>query len=197
MTTAREVASDVLYRRLLEEASSLLRQDAETRLRLADVLRQLVDLSSEDEVAADVGLSPGVLRRLLRVHRFWCDVRIAPTGRRVATYHLYDRVALDQLLGEDDRLALRALAPDGVEVVTAALRAARDRVLSQLDGLARDPALARRLTVRRATTTVDAALGALDAVELLTTDERDELLVALSRVFQRVVALPTSTGDRR
>lgn len=194
MTTTNDVDVRPTYVAFRDRARLLIAQDASTRLDLAGVLLEMCRLVGEQQVAADVALSPSVIRRMLRVHRFWGDVRIAPDPdqpRLRASYHLYDRVALDPLLTDEVKAGIRTLADEGVGTVTRILRAERDRVLRAIQDATTTPEVTHRLSVNQVVNALTVALEHLEELEDLTMNEFTDVSTLVNRVIAR---LATSHG---
>jgi hypothetical protein len=182
------------YAAFRDRARLLVAQDANARLELAGLLLEMCRLVGEERTAADVALSPAVVRRMLRVHRFWGDVRIAPDPGRPwvrASYYLYDRVALDPLLTDEVKVEIRTLAEEGVEVVTRALRAERARVLRSIEEVTTSPEVTHRLTVNQVVNALTVALEHLEELDDLSTNEFTDVSVLVNKVIAR---LATSHG---
>lgn len=119
-------ATQESYEALLTRVRQLFATDVETRFEMAKIFSKMLKYKSADEIAVDTDMSPGGVARIARVAEFWGDVRIAPDGKKIAPWFVYDRVAFDTLMSDEHKQSIKKAAPvKGLKVVRQMIRDAR------------------------------------------------------------------------
>lgn len=114
------------YEALLTRVRQLFMADVETRFEMATLFGKMLRFKTADEIAEDTDMTPGGVARIAQVAQFWGDVRIAPDGNKRAPWFVYDRVALDTLMSDEHKEAIKRAAPkQGLKVVRKMIRDAR------------------------------------------------------------------------
>lgn len=204
VTTAVEPS----YTELLRRARSLFARDVETRFELALIFSKMLDHKTPAEVAEDTDMTPGGVARVAQVADFWGNIRIKAdgAGKRPAPWFIYDRVALDPVITDQDRQRIKQAAPKGLSMVRELIAQARqvqtERLQKIVDG-DRPP----RATAPRGSGRKRVAGKKVDAVgigELSTTVPVDEVdgnqyveraLVAIGDAIENLDRLESLSDD--
>lgn len=204
------------YEALLSQVQQAFATDVETRFKLATLLGKMLKLKPAEVVAEDTDMTPGGVVRIAQVAEFWGRIRIAADGKRRAPWFIYDRVALDQVMTDQQKQTIKQAAPkQGLKVVRQMIKDARQVSVHRVNevvngkraakttsprpghgyvtgGSAKKPvpvAVDGHVYVDRALTNIEEAARNLDQLESLSEDDAAIIRAKVNDVVAQLVRL--------